>query len=263
MSLADTPSDRPLLFEIDEGIARITLNRPASANAIDTALAYALERAVARSASDEVSVVVIRGAGPRFCAGGDVMTFLAAADRSDALRRLAESLDRSMRMLAEMPKPVIVGVQGAIAGAGLGFILAADVVIAASGTKFATAFTAIGLTPDSGVSALLPQMIGLRRALEMTLTSRTLTSEEAADWGLVTRVVDSVDALDDATEQLATALATGPFHAYGQSRRLLRAAAGRDREAQGADEAGTIANAVATSEAEALIERFTSRGSSS
>lgn len=264
MTVTDSAAESPLLLEVTgEGVGRITLNRPQSANAIDTALAAALEQAVDRCMSDDIAVIVIRGAGSRFCAGGDVTTFLSATDRSEALLQLAESLDRSMRALAEMPKPVVAAVQGAVAGAGLGFVLAADIVIAARGTRFTTAFTAVGLTPDSGVSMLLPQMIGLRRALEMTLTSRVLTSEEAVEWGLVTRIAEGADDLDAVTETIVSALAAGPRHANGQSRRLLRESVGRDRTAHGADEAATIATAIGTAEAELLIDRFTSRGSNS
>ncbi|MFJ8819562.1 enoyl-CoA hydratase/isomerase family protein [Amycolatopsis thermoflava] len=245
-------------WELSGGVGRITLDRPDVSNAVDLPTAQALAKAVTAAEADDVRVVLLTGAGARFCAGGDVRSFLAAEKPSTYLHELATELEAALRRLSELPKPVVAEVQGAVAGAGLAFVLNADVVVAARSTKFRMAYSGIGLTPDCGVSYLLPRAIGTQRALELALTGRTLTAEEACGWGLVTEVVDD-DALDDRAAELARTLAEGPAAAFGQAKRLIRSSFDVSRENSAADEAGTIAAAVAGSEAQRLIRRFTQR----
>jgi 2-(1,2-epoxy-1,2-dihydrophenyl)acetyl-CoA isomerase len=191
------------------GIARIRLDRPEVSNAVDLPTAHEFADAVTAAEHDDVRAVLLTGAGPRFCAGGDVRSFLAAAEPPGYLHELAATLEAALRRLSELPKPVVAGVQGAVAGAGLAFVLNADVVIAARSTSFRMAYPGIGLTPDCGVSYLLPRAVGTHRALEFALTGRTLTADDAHQWGLVTQVVDD-DAVATRTEELATALARRP-----------------------------------------------------
>ncbi|MGI6873374.1 enoyl-CoA hydratase/isomerase family protein [Amycolatopsis sp. 3B14] len=245
-------------WELSGGVGRITLDRPDVSNAVDLPTAQTLAKAVTAAESDEVRVVLLTGAGARFCAGGDVRSFLAAEEPPKYLHQLASELEAALRRLSELPKPVVAGVQGAVAGAGLAFVLNADVVVAARSTKFRMAYSGIGLTPDCGVSYLLPRAVGTQRALELALTGRTLTAEEARDWGLVTEVADD-DALNRRAEELATSLATGPASALGQAKRLIRSSFEAARQDSAADEADTIAAAVTTPEARELIERFTAR----
>ena len=117
-------------------------------------------------------------------------SFAAADDRATYLHTLATELEAQLRRLSELPKPVVAGVHGAVAGAGLALVLHADVVVAGESTKFVMAYSAIGLTPDCGVSYLLPRAIGQQRALELAVGGKVLNAEEARDWGLVTEVVD-------------------------------------------------------------------------
>ncbi|WP_435122135.1 enoyl-CoA hydratase/isomerase family protein [Amycolatopsis thermoflava] len=245
-------------FQAGGGVGWIRLDRPGVSNAIDLPTARALAEAVTAAEADEVRVVLLTGSGARFCAGGDVRSFLAADEPPKYLHELATDLEAALRRLSALPKPVVAGVQGAVAGAGLAFVLNADVVVAARSTKFRMAYSGIGLTPDCGVSYLLPRAIGTQRALELALTGRTLTADEARTWGLVTEVVDD-DALSRRADELARTLADGPVAALGQAKRLIRASFGASREHSTADEAGTIAAAVATEEAQRLIERFTAR----
>ncbi|MEX0158692.1 enoyl-CoA hydratase/isomerase family protein [Microbacterium sp. LMI11-1-1.1] len=248
-----------MLLTVEEGIARIVLNRPAVANAFDQPMADALLEAVAACGSADVRVVVLTGAGPRFCGGGDVSTFQSADNPSEYLFALATTLEEAVRLLAEMPKPVIAAVHGAVAGAGLGLVLAADIVVAARGTKFATAYAGIGLTPDCGVSFLLPRVIGLRRALEISLLGRVIRAEEAVEWGLASMLAsDAMHAAAD-IERIAETLASGPAPAFGQARRLLRAGSERSRSEHGEDEARTISAAVRTPDAQRLIQHFLDR----
>lgn len=245
-------------WEPADGVGRIVLDRPAVSNAVDLETARQLAKAVEAAAAPDVRTVLLAGEGARFCAGGDVQSFVAAAEPPSYLHQLATELEAALRRLSELPKPVVAAVQGAVAGAGLAFVLNADVVVAARSTKFRMAYAGIGLTPDCGVSYLLPRAVGTQRALELALTGRTLTADEAREWGLVTQVVDDGSATSTATE-LARALADGPAHAFGQAKRLIRSSFSETRESSAADEADTIAAAVLTEDARTLIARFVQR----
>lgn len=246
-------------YAVADGVARIELNRPEASNAVDLDTAAALGGAVdAAAADDAVRVVLLTGAGKRFCAGGDVASFVAADDQSAYLLELAGALDGVLQRLSAMPKPVVVGVQGAVAGAGLAVMLSGDLVVAGSSTKLVTAYAGIGLTPDCGLSWLLPRAVGQQRAAEMLLAGRVLTAEEAVAWGLVTRSVDDGEVLPEA-EALAARLAAGPAYALGQAKRLVRQSWASSRAETGADEARTIAAAVTTDDAQAAISRFLGR----
>ena len=247
----------PVICAVDAGVAHIELNRPDAANALDLPLAKALRQAVARAAADDsVRAVLVTGAGQRFCVGGDVGSFIAAPEPSAYLHALASEADLAVRALEALTKPVVAAVHGAVAGAGLAVMLACDRVVAAEGTKLAFADTGIGLTPDCGVSYLLPRAIGSHRALGFALGGRPVDAATAQEWGMVTEVVEDAHLR---ARELADSLAAGPAVALGQTRRLLRAGWDADRGSTGAVEAATIAEMVAGSEAQALIERFLSR----
>lgn len=240
--------------DIADGVAHLELNRPDAANTLDLPLAQALRAAVEQAgADDDARAVLVTGAGMRFCAGGDVGSFAAAQDPAEYLHELATETDAAVRALAAMPKPVVAAVHGAVAGAGLALMLTCDLVVADPGTKFVFAYPSIGLTPDCGVSYLLPRAIGQQRALAFALGGQPLPADRAEAWGLITEV--SHDAGSRARE-LAASLASGPARALGQSRRLLRAGWEMDRVATGAEEARTISEIVHGGEAQALIARF-------
>lgn len=244
-----------VLYDIGGGVAHLRLNRPDVANAVDLDTSRELDRLVRRVETDAaVRAVLVSGSGSRFCAGGDVGWMLEASDRAAALTELATSLDSTLLRLGSLGKPVVAAVHGAVAGAGLAVMLSCDLVVASSSTRFVFAYPAVGLTPDTGASWLLPRAIGQQRALELALTGRSLDAETARSWGLVTEVVEA-DPLDRARE-LATQLAAGPSWALGQARRLIRAHQAVSREAAGLEETRTIAAAVRTPEAEAALARF-------
>ncbi|KQY58482.1 enoyl-CoA hydratase [Aeromicrobium sp. Root495] len=244
-----------VLLEVRDGVAHLTLNRPTDANSFDLPTAQAVTEAVERiEADDDATVVVLTGNGPRFCAGGDVASFAAADDPQAYLRELADVLDGAMQRLAALPKPVVAGVQGAVAGAGLSVMLAADLVVAERSTKFVTAYAGIGLTPDIGLSYLLPRAVGQVRAMELLLNGRVLDGDTALDWGLVSEVVDAGAA--DRARSLGQKLADSVPGAYGQARRLVRSGWESTRAEVGQDEAATIAARVGTDEAQARIQKF-------
>lgn len=239
------------------GVAHITLNRPEAANAFDLPTTREFAVAVRRAGNaDEVRSILLSGGGTRFCAGGDVASFAGAEDQPAYLRQLAIELDDAFRELGELPKPVVASVDGAVAGAGLSLILSCDVVVAAPDTKFVFAYPAIGLTPDCGLSYLLPRAIGQQRALAFALLGKPAAASEVLEWGLVSEVTP--EALSRA-EEIAVGLASGPATALGQVRRLLRRGWEMTRAETGVEEARTIADMVAGSEAQDLIRDFVNR----
>ncbi|WP_246383627.1 enoyl-CoA hydratase/isomerase family protein [Nocardioides stalactiti] len=230
-------------YHAADGIGRITLARPEASNAIDLPTAVSLGQAVSQAVIDPaVRVILIDGDGPRFCAGGDVAAMAAADDKPAAVRGLAESLDAVLVTLDATDKPVIAAVRGAVAGAGLGILLACDLVVAARTTKLLTAYTSVGITPDCGVSWLLPRAVGQQRALEMVLTGRPLSAEEAQAWGLVTMAVEDAE-LEAESDALATRIAALPPFATGQARRLVRSSWTVSRQAATVDEVDTVTEA--------------------
>ncbi|MFC0529968.1 enoyl-CoA hydratase/isomerase family protein [Phytohabitans kaempferiae] len=248
-----------LLFDIDGGLARITLNRPEAYNAIDPATASAFTAAVrAVGEAQAVRAVLLTGNGPAFCAGGDVKAMAGATDRAELLGGLVDDFHEGLALLAELPWPVVAAVRGVAAGAGLGLLLCADLVIAEQSARFSTAYGAVGLSPDSGVSYHLPRIVGPARALRLSLTGEVLSASDALDWGIAAEVVPDGEGLARA-EALARALAAGPQPAVAETKRLLRAATGRHLRAHLDDEARTIVRTGASADACRLIEAFATR----
>ena len=244
-------------YAVTDGVAHLGLNRPAAANAFDLPTARAFAAAVDRAATDDaVRAVLVTGAGPRFCAGGDVASFVAADEPAAYLHDWRRSSTSRCRRWPRLPKPVVAAVHGAVAGAGLALMLSCDVIVAAEQTKFVFAYPGVGLTPDCGVSYLLPRAVGQQRALGFALGNSPIGADQALDWGLVTEVDPDPAAR---AREVVGALAAGPAQALGQARRLLRAGWELDRAATGAEEARTISASVSGAEASELIARFVAR----
>ncbi|CAB4929572.1 MAG: enoyl-CoA hydratase/isomerase family protein [Actinobacteria bacterium] len=251
--------DEVVLFDVRDSIARITLNRPDRSNSFDLDAAREFCAVVERTAASQARAVLLTGNGPRFCAGGDVASMVVADDRAAYLRELARTLEAGLRAMSELPIPVIAAVQGAVAGAGLAVVLNADVVVASRSTKFLTAYAGIGLTPDCGVSYLLPRAVGQQRALELALTGRVLSADEALEWGLIAQVVEADD-LATVADELVARVASGAVAALGDAKRLIRSSFEMPRVQSAAAEVDSIARAVTRDEAISLIEAFTKRG---
>ncbi|WP_046470193.1 enoyl-CoA hydratase/isomerase family protein [Allosalinactinospora lopnorensis] len=245
-------------FDVDGAVGRIVLERSEASNSLDLPAAEAFGRAVTAAEDTAVRVVTLTGEGSRFCAGGDVSSFAEASDRPSYVLELASVLEHHLQRLSNLAKPVVAGVHGAVAGAGLAFLLNSDLTVAGRSTKFLMAYAGVGLSPDCGVSYLLPRAVGQQRALELALTGRVLTAGESREWGLVTEVVDD-DQVAVQTMRIAEQLAAGPVLALGEAKRLVRRSWSVSRAASGRDEAETIARMVDTDAAQALIERFLSR----
>lgn len=228
-------SDEAVLLEVEGGVGWLTLNRPATRNLVDFALAEALADAAGRCAEDDrVRCVVLTGSGRFFSAGGDIGFFAdadAGADRERLVADLARALHEGVRRLTRMPKPLVTAVNGSAAGAGFSLAVLGDVALAARSATFTMAYTRIGLTPDGGASWMLPRLVGLRRAQELILTNRQLDAEAAAAMGLITRVVDDAE-LPAAAADVAQQLAAAPISALAICRQLMLEGAGSAFEEQ-------------------------------
>ena len=246
-----------ILFEVRDGVAHITLNRPDAANSVNLQMARDLVDAAVRCGQDtSVRAVLLHGNGRMFCSGGDLKAFAAAGDGLPAhLKDLTIHLHAAVSMLARMKAPVIAAVHGSAAGAGLPLACAADIVLAAESTRFTMAYTRAGLTPDGGSTFFLPRLVGQRRALELALMNRVLSAREALDWGIVTMVVPDEELLDQA-RSLAAQLAAGPTKAFAAAKRLLLSGWTETLESQLEQESRAITAMAATADASEGIAAF-------
>ena len=222
-----------ILYSVADGVATITLNRPQVLNALDVGMLRSLREAAERAERDSSArVVVVRGAGPAFLAGGDVALFHANLPRMPALvREGATEFHHSILALQRAPKPVLAAVHGAVAGAGVSLMAAADLCIAAEGTKFTMAYSKLGTSPDGGATYSVPRLVGNRKALELILLSDAFDAQAALALGLVNWVVGA-ERLGAETEAIARRLAQGPTVAYGEIKRLVYASADQALAAQ-------------------------------
>ena len=256
-------SDLPLpaaTLRVSGGIARLTLNRPAGSNAINDELARAFRHAVAElSECTDVRAVILAGQGKTFCVGGDLKSF--AAEGSNApnyVHDIIANFHAGLLQLVNLPAPVVAGVQGAAAGAGLGLALAADIVVAAKDAKFVMAYTNAGVTPDGGTTWILPRLVGLHRALDLTLRNRVLSAEEAFQLGLVAEVCAPAK-LNARVAEIAAALADGPTNAFAQAKRLLRQSFHTDLHTQLEAEGQTVVASFATADGQEGARAFSER----
>lgn len=240
------------LLDVADGVATLTLNRPLALNALSVEMMQDFSRAVAQlKARDDVQVVIITGAGEHFMAGGDLKDFasnlhLSAPARLATFKAMIEQyINSTVTALQGLHQPVIAKVRGACAGFGLSLTLGCDLVVCAEDAKFTTAYAAIGLSGDGGVSYFLPRLVGSRRALELLLLAERFDAAEALGLGLVTRVVPGAE-LDAEVARLAARLQAGPRHAYGEIKRLVHAAFDTRLEAQLQSEAEAFARCTAT-----------------
>lgn len=216
-----------LLYDLADGICRITLNRPQVYNALSPGLIRDITAAVENAgADDSVRVIVITGAGDKaFCSGADLkegvvnvqLSGSGSLNLGDSLRTGYNPMIRAMRNL---PKPIVGRVNGVAAGAGCSLALACDVTICANEAYFSQIFVNIGLMPDAGSTFFLPRLVGPQRAFELSSTGRRVYGPEAAQMGLVSRSVPAAD-LDAAVAEVVTYYATAPTRAIGAMKLVL------------------------------------------
>jgi 2-(1,2-epoxy-1,2-dihydrophenyl)acetyl-CoA isomerase len=247
--------DRPrVLSQVDGDVWRITLDRPETGNALDPMTAEQLAAALA-ARPEEARAVLILANGPRFCVGGDVRAFADAADPGSFVGQLAHDWHDVIRTLLNTPVPVVAGIHGAVAGAGIGLVGACDVVVCARSTKLRPAYNALGFSPDGGTSWALARALGAPRALELMLTNGSLNAADAHVFGLVGRLVEDDDLRDEAIA-LAHEIAAGPVRAMVRTRALVRRAAVRTLDEQLDDEAQLIAESAADPEGREGVRAF-------
>ncbi len=210
----------PVLFDVAGGVATITLNRPEQRNAITVALGAALERAL-HEAAGVADVIVVRGAGGNFCAGGDFheLGHLRALGR-DAMAELFDNFRRACAVIETLPVPVICAVQGYATAGGFELVQAADIVLLHENAVLADIHAKFGQIPGGGSTQRLPRLVGRQRALAHILTGDRLTAREALDWGLAYRVF-AADEFDSGVGAFADALATRDSTALARSKALI------------------------------------------
>jgi 2-(1,2-epoxy-1,2-dihydrophenyl)acetyl-CoA isomerase len=233
--MSDEMNEPVLQTAHDQGVVRLTLNRPDKLNAFIAELNTALHAALESAAGDPACrVVVITGAGRAFSAGQDLAELRALEiDVGDLLRRRYDPL---LNLIRAMPKPVVAAVNGIAAGAGANLALACDIVVAAKSARFIQAFARIGLIPDAGGTWLLPRLVGEARARALAMLGEPLSAEQAASWGLIWKAVDDASFVAE-IDALAAQLASAATHALGLQKRAFAAACGNDFATQLALEA--------------------------
>lgn len=222
-----------LSFSIDSGIAKIVLDRPKAGNTFNIDIAKEFEEVTRLCAFDKsVRVVVLTGNGKLFSGGGDLAYMLENEDALDvAIKALADSLHTSYSTLGRMKAPLLVAANGTAAGIGLNLALMGDITIAVEEAKFVASYTDVGLSPDGGLTYLLPRLVGVKRAKELIYTNRRLSAQEALDWGMITKVV-SADKFEEEVDAMAKKLASGPSKSYGDVKALLNSSENESMESQ-------------------------------
>jgi 2-(1,2-epoxy-1,2-dihydrophenyl)acetyl-CoA isomerase len=226
-----------VLYEVEDGLATVTLNRPEAMNALDAGTKDALRDALVAAGADRaVRAVLLTAHGRAFCVGQDLKEHVRTLEEGGGMTTVAEHYNPIATAIATMPKPVVAAVNGVAAGAGAGFAFAADYRLAADTASFNTSFAGVALSTDSGMSWTLPRLVGPGRAADLLLFPRSVPSDEALALGLVHRVVPAAE-LPGAAVEVARKLAAGPTLAYaaikeavayGASHSLVEALANED-----------------------------------
>lgn len=243
--------DQHIVTEVADGIATITLNRPAALNALSTAMAQQLIEATARFERDSaVRCVVLQAAGDNFMAGGDVKSFHQGLTENRAahvagMELRVVTVHQFLYQLRRMPKPVLASVQGAAAGIGLSVVLGCDLAVAADDAFFTLAYRHVGLSADGGSTYFLPRIVGERKALELALLGERFSAQRALEYGIVNWVVPRAQ-LAQETARIARALADGPTVALGVAKRLIRSSFDNSWDEHSHREAEGMAAVVAT-----------------
>ena len=213
-------SPKTLLWEVDGGVAVVTLNRPEVRNALDHRMARELQQVLDEASDPAIRAVVLTGAGGSFCSGQDLRAVATEAGAASAGSIVRETWNPVVLRLRALAKPVVAAIGGAAVGAGLSLALACDLRVAAEGAVVSFGFAGIGLMPDAGTTWLLPRLVGLGRAMELVLSARSVSAGEALEMGLVELVVPD-DRLMDQARSIALSLASGPTVAYGMGKQAM------------------------------------------
>jgi 2-(1,2-epoxy-1,2-dihydrophenyl)acetyl-CoA isomerase len=210
-----------ILYDVADGVATITLNRPAVLNAFDDSMIDETLDACKRSGSEEqVRCIILTGAGRAFSSGQDLGAVQVRGEDFSFADHLRRGYHRLIKQMVSLEKPIIGAINGIAAGAGCGVALAADLRVASEKASFMLAFSRIGLVPDSGTNWFLPRLIGYARAYEMAVTAERVEATQAHEWGVVNRVVPHEQLMENARAWALT-LAKGPTLAFGLTKRAM------------------------------------------
>ena len=212
-----------IIFEKKNNVAFIKLNRPNDYNSLNAEMASELLDISFKCDSDKsIRSVVLTGEGTKvFCSGGDLKSFYKEGDNlAKHLKEVTHLLHGAITRLSRMDAPLITSVNGVAAGAGLSFVGLSDLVFSSNNASFVSAYSSAGLTPDGSSSYFLPRIIGSRRYLELVMTNRVLSANEALSWGLVNQIFDQ-KVLWEKTIEVAESLAKGPTLSFGRIKKLV------------------------------------------
>ncbi|SEB50464.1 2-(1,2-epoxy-1,2-dihydrophenyl)acetyl-CoA isomerase [Nocardioides exalbidus] len=256
------PTTAPVLLDVTDSVATITLNRPEAMNGLDVATKELLRDTVQQVADDaEVRCVVLTGSGKAFCVGQDLKEHLAGL-KGDADIPLSDTVTQHynpiVQALATMPKPVIAAVNGVAAGAGASLAFAADFRILVDSAGYNTSFAGVALSCDTGSSWTLPRLVGTAKAMDLLYFPRTVSAQEALELGLATQVVPA-DELPAAVAELAARLAAGPTVAYGSIRQAVAYSAAQPLDFALAFEAKKMALTGGTADHLAAVDAFVAK----
>lgn len=251
-------SFKTLSYQVEDGVAEIILTRPEEANTLNMEMVHDLKEVVAQIEQDNSvrAILLCAAPGPFFCAGGDLVSFANAGDELPAFAKgLLLDFHPTMEKLFSMKAPLITAVNGAVAGIGCSFVLGSSISLFADDANFTIAYTGVGLSPDGGATYFLPRIVGLRAAEELILTNRTLSAQEAVEWGIANQMVPA-DQLLTAARATAHKIAKGPTRAFGNVRQLLLNSLNSDLSSQLDREAHSFAEMAGTEDAKEGISAF-------
>ncbi|UTR10260.1 enoyl-CoA hydratase-related protein [Evansella sp. LMS18] len=248
---------KTLKVEVYNNAAKIIFDRPREGNSVSLEFVKELAQISEVLKNDpEIRLVLLTGNGKHFSVGGDLKSFAAAGEEISAhLREVTLHLNEAVLNFVRMNKPVVAVVNGTVAGAGMGLVCSADIVIASDNSRFVMAYTKAGLTPDGGTSYLLPRLIGLRKSMELALLNRMLTAEEALEWGLITRTCSETE-LESTVDSLVDTMASGAVEAFGKTKDLLYSSLEATLEDHLEKESLTISEKVSSLEGKEGITAF-------
>lgn len=223
-----------ILFEVKDGFAQLTLNRPDKLNSFNAQMHREIRECMKTvEGDDNIRCLLITGAGRGFCAGQDLgdRDVSPGAEMPDLGDSIEKNYNPLLRRLKQLEKPIICAVNGVAAGAGANIALACDIVLAARSASFIQSFSKIGLVPDSGGTWSLPRLAGHARAMALSMLGDKLSAEQAAEWGMIWKCLDDDELLAEA-EKLAAHLATQPTRGLGYIKRAIHASTTNSFEQQ-------------------------------
>ncbi|MBB63542.1 MAG: enoyl-CoA hydratase [Waddliaceae bacterium] len=247
MSDAQTLENRTVLYNVENSIATITLNRPHSANTLNPQMIDEIIDLTEKvRIDDSIRALILNGEGPIFMAGGDLAYFFQHRNElPKQVVRMIRRLNQAVMNLYRLPIPVLASVHGSVAGVGMSFIAAADLCIAAQNTQFTMAYSNVGLSPDGGATYFLPRLIGQRKTMQLMMMPDLFDASAAQDLGIVNWVVPQEN-LAEQTQKIALRLANGATVAYAESKKLIQSSFGRSFEEQVEAEAHAFAHCTST-----------------